>query len=145
MSRRYAVLALSLGLALVVAAIGIAAASEGQRSADGTISNAKSTHEHHQHGTLEGHLPATRHNVTLVSKLRLKNVVPDKIADVGVWNGHAYLAAWGGAEVQVQRRSRRGHPRRDEAEAGRVHPGEGRQRAGRGNPDDQHQHAVLQR
>lgn len=100
MSRRYAVLALILGLALVIAAIGIAAASEGQRSADGTISNAKSTHEHHQHGTLEGHLPETRHNVTLVSKLRLKNVVPDKIADVGVWNGHAYLAAWGGAECK---------------------------------------------
>ena len=100
MSRRYAVLALILGLALVAAAIGVAGASEGQRSVDGTISNAKSTHEHHQHGTLEGHLPATSDNVTLVSKLRLKNVDPDNIADVGVWNNHAYLAAWGGAECK---------------------------------------------
>ena len=100
MSRRYSVLALVLGLALVAAAIGIAAASEGQRSVDGTISNAKSTHEHHQHGTLDGHLPAARENVTLISKLRLKNVDPDNIADVGVWNDHAYLAAWGGAECK---------------------------------------------
>ena len=27
--------------------------------------------------------------------LKLKNVVPEKIADVGVFNGYAYLAAWG--------------------------------------------------
>jgi hypothetical protein len=38
--------------------------------------------------------------VRLVSKLRLKNVVPDKIADVGVLKGHAYLAAWGGAQCK---------------------------------------------
>ena len=100
MSRRYAALALVLGFGLVAAAIGIAAVGEGARSADGTIANAKSTHEHHQHGTLEGHLPATSQNVRLVSKLRLKNVVPDKIADVGVLNNHAYLAAWGGAECK---------------------------------------------
>lgn len=101
MSRRYAVVVLVFGLALVVAAIGIAAAgSEGERSSDGTIANAKSTHEHHQHGTLEGHLPPTSANVRLVSKLRLKNVVPDKIADVGVHGNYAYLAAWGGAECK---------------------------------------------
>ena len=101
MSRRYAVLALILGLALVAAAIRSRwSGRRGQRSVDGTISNAKSTHEHHQHGTLEGHLPATSDNVTLVSKLRLKNVDPDNIADVGVWNDHAYLAAWGGAECK---------------------------------------------
>jgi hypothetical protein len=100
MSRRYVALVLIVGVALVAAAIAIAAASEGTRSADGTIVNAKSTHEHHQHGALEGHLPATSDNVRLVSKLELKNVVEDKIADVGVWNGYAYLAAWGGAECK---------------------------------------------
>ena len=100
MSRRYVALLLVLGLALVGAAIAIAAASEGERSNDGTIANAKSTHEHHQHGTLEGHLPPTSANVRLVSKLRLKNVVPDKIADVGVHGNYAYLAAWGGAECK---------------------------------------------
>lgn len=101
MSKRSATLALVIGgIALVAAAIGIAAASEGARSTDGTIANARSTHEHHQHGTLEGHLPATNDNVRLVSKLRLKNVVPDKIADVGVFDNHAYLAAWGGAQCK---------------------------------------------
>ncbi len=100
MSRRYAALVLVLGLALVAAAIAIAAASEGVRSADGAITNASSTHGHHQHGDIAGHLPASSENVRRVSKLRLKNVVPDKIADVGVWNGHAYLAAWGGAECK---------------------------------------------
>jgi hypothetical protein len=100
MSRRYAALVLILGLALVAVAIAIAAASEPVRSADGTITNAKSTHGHHQHGDIAGHLRASSENVDLVSKLRLKNVVPDKIADVGVWNDHAYLAAWGGAECK---------------------------------------------
>ncbi len=32
----------------------------------------------------------------MVSKLELRNVEPGKIADVGVFNGYAYLAAWGG-------------------------------------------------
>ncbi len=136
MSRRYAALVLILGLALVAAAIAIAAGNEGVRSADGTITNAKSTHGHHQHGDLTGHLPASQANVRLVSKLELKNVVRDKIADVGVWKGHAYLAAWGGAAVQVQRRPRRRHPGHRRAQGGCVHPGEGRQRARRGNPDD---------
>ncbi len=31
----------------------------------------------------------------MVSKLRLDNVVPEKIADVGVHKGYAYLASWG--------------------------------------------------
>ena len=100
MSRKYAVAGLVSGFALVLAAIGIAAAGGDVRSVDGTITNAKSTHGHHQHGDVAGHLPATSSNVKLVSKLRLKNVVPDKIADVGVWKGYAYLAAWGGAECK---------------------------------------------
>ncbi len=49
----------------------------------------------HQHGETNGHLPATSSNVDLVSRLRLKNVVPEKIADVGTHKGYAYLAAWG--------------------------------------------------
>jgi hypothetical protein len=69
------------------------------RSEDGTIDNADATHHHHlgQHGGGEGHLPAgSSGNIQLVSKLALKNVEPGKIADVGVHNGYAYLAAWGG-------------------------------------------------
>jgi hypothetical protein len=50
----------------------------------------------HQHGTTEGHLPPSdTDNIDVVSKLRLKNVVPEKIADVGVLGNYAYLAAWG--------------------------------------------------
>ncbi len=58
------------------------------------------THDHsdrdtHQHGDSGGHLEPVDNNVDLVAKLALKNAVPEKIADVGVHNGYAYLAAWG--------------------------------------------------
>ncbi|MGH8938550.1 MAG: LVIVD repeat-containing protein, partial [Actinomycetes bacterium] len=50
----------------------------------------------HQHGETGGHLPASStDNIDVVSKLKLKNVVPEKIADVGVLGDYAYLAAWG--------------------------------------------------
>ena len=48
-----------------------------------------------QHGPADGHLPATSHNVELVGETSLKNVEPEKIADVSVHKGYAYLAAWG--------------------------------------------------
>ncbi len=73
-------------------------AHDGASSDDGTIDNAKITHAHHdaQHGGVAGHLPSgSTPNVQLVSKLALKNVVPEKIADVGVHKGYAYLGAWG--------------------------------------------------
>jgi hypothetical protein len=98
MKGRYALLALAAVLAL--ATIGSALAHDGASSNDGAIDNAKITHHHHQHGAAGGHLPATSSNVQLVSKLALKNVEPDKIADVGVFNGYAYLAAWGGASCK---------------------------------------------
>ena len=134
MSRRYAVLALVVGLALVAAAISIAARSEGVRSTDGAITNAKGTHGHHQHGDIAGHLPATNANVRLVSKLELKNVVHDKIADVGVCNGYAYLAAWGGAECKYNGVHVVDIRNAAAPEGGRLHPGEGRQRARRRHP-----------
>ena len=62
---------------------------------EGVLSDGSVGHDTHQHGASTGHLPATSANVTVVSKLRLRNVVPEKIADVGVHNGYAYLAAWG--------------------------------------------------
>jgi hypothetical protein len=43
-----------------------------------------------QHGADEGHLPATQHNVNLVSKIQLTDV-PGGIADVGYYDGYAYL------------------------------------------------------
>jgi hypothetical protein len=77
----------------------VAWAHDGASSTDGTIDNAEATHHHEanaQHGGDEGHLASGSENVTLVSKLALKNVEPGKIADVGVHKGYAYLAAWGG-------------------------------------------------
>ncbi len=83
-------------LAASAAAVGVALAHDGASSNDGGVDNAKATHDHHQHGGDVGHLPAGSENVELISKLALKNVEPGKIADVGVFNGYAYLAAWGG-------------------------------------------------
>ncbi|MDO8484058.1 MAG: hypothetical protein Q7S35_03855 [Candidatus Limnocylindrales bacterium] len=64
---------------------------------DGGVSVSEGARDAQQHGDTAGHLnpEGTSENVTLVSKLKLKNAVPEKIADVGVFNGYAYLAAWG--------------------------------------------------
>jgi hypothetical protein len=85
----------------IAATTGIALAHDGATADDGVIDNAKITHNHHagdhQHGEVEGHLdPYHTDNIDLVSSLALKNVEPGKIADVGIHNGFAYLAAWGG-------------------------------------------------
>jgi hypothetical protein len=91
-----------VGVALAsIVTTGVALAYEGSRSVDGVIDNAESTHHHHtvdhQHGDVGGHLdPVHTDNIRLVSALELRNVEPGKIADVGVHNGYAYLAAWGG-------------------------------------------------
>jgi len=77
---------------LVVASVATAASG----APDGGIAVDDGAHDTHQHGASDGHLPASRtSNIELVSKLKLKNVVPEKVADVGVLNGYAYLAAWG--------------------------------------------------
>jgi hypothetical protein len=70
-------------------------------SEDGAIDNAEATHGHdtdgHQHGGVDGHLPAGQSDtVDLVSKLGLSNVEEGGIADVSVYGDYAYLAAWGG-------------------------------------------------
>ncbi|MCY7342953.1 MAG: hypothetical protein LH603_14210 [Pseudonocardia sp.] len=83
---------------------GPASAHDGPSSSDGGIDNAAATHGHDlhdQHGGTGGHLDPTSTNVRLVSKLGLRNVVPGKIADVGVFNGYAYLAAWGGQTCEA--------------------------------------------
>jgi len=46
-----------------------------------------------QHGTDMGHLPASKANVRLISKLELTDV-EGGIADVGYMKGYAYLNAW---------------------------------------------------
>ncbi len=85
-----------LGLTLV-AALGLAlpvALAHPELATDGGVHD-HSDRDTHQHGDGDGHLEPTSSNVSLVSKLKLKNAVPEKIADVGVHKGYAYLAAWG--------------------------------------------------
>ncbi|WP_104132514.1 PA domain-containing protein [Cryobacterium sp. M91] len=78
--------------ALILATTSVASARPGD---DGSISTADGARDAHQHGGTAGHLPATQSNVNVVSKLKMKNAVPEKIADVGVFKNYAYLAAWG--------------------------------------------------
>lgn len=73
---------------------GIAAAHPEPES-DGGLHVSDSSRDAQQHRVTTGHLPGSKTaNVDLVSKLKLKNVVPEKIADVGVLGNYAYLAAW---------------------------------------------------
>ena len=90
-------LRLRVVVVLTVALFGLSGAALASPDPDGGISHSDGGRGTQQHGTNDGHLLPTGSstNVDLVSKLRLKNVVPEKIADVGVLNGFAYLAAWG--------------------------------------------------
>ncbi len=92
MAKRFWLLGVFL-LALSAMAGGAALAHPGHE--DGAVSAEDGARDTEQHGGATGHLPATQENVEVVSKLRLKNVVPEKIADVGVFKDYAYLAAWG--------------------------------------------------
>jgi hypothetical protein len=84
-------------LALTVAiAIGGTASAHPEPESDGGLPHSDGPRDAHQHGETSGHLPpSATDNIEVVSKLRLKNVVPEKIADVGVHENYAYLAAWG--------------------------------------------------
>ena len=87
------------GLALTVAvttALAGAALAHPEPESDGGLPVSDGPRDAHQHGDTTGHLPASKtDNIEVVSKLKLKNVVPEKIADVGVLGDYAYLAAWG--------------------------------------------------
>ena len=95
MNRQRALTRFVVSAAGLLVVAGLATAASG--NPDGGIAVADGARDAHQHGTTEGHLhpEGSSSNVALVSKLKLKNVVPEKIADVGVFNGYAYLAAWG--------------------------------------------------
>ena len=95
MKRRRALMRLAVAAAGLLVAAGVATAASG--GPDGGIAVSDGARDAHQHGITEGHLhpEGSSSNVSLVSKLRLKNAVPEKIADVGVFKGYAYLAAWG--------------------------------------------------
>jgi hypothetical protein len=85
------------GLVLTaVLSISVAGAAYAHPDHDGGYTSSDGARDAHQHGDTEGHLPGSSSgNIEVVSKTALKNVVPEKIADVGVLGDHAYLAAWG--------------------------------------------------
>jgi hypothetical protein len=95
MTKRRVLVWLAVATAGLIVATGVASAHPDHP--DGAIDVSDGARDAHQHGINEGHLhpEGSSSNVALVSKLKLKNVVPEKIADVGVFNGYAYLAAWG--------------------------------------------------
>ncbi|HET7478064.1 MAG TPA: PA domain-containing protein [Rubrobacteraceae bacterium] len=97
MVRRFWLLgALLLALSALV---GGAAFAHDDFTSDGGIREGSVERHLYQHGGDAGHLPSSAKNVDLISKLQLKNVEPEKIADVGVSpsGDYAFLAAWGGA------------------------------------------------
>jgi hypothetical protein len=100
--RKFATMA---GLVTAVAAAAVvvpsAAAHDSSSVADGIIDNAESTHAHdHQHGGEHGHLPATSSNVRVVGKAAINQDTEGRVADVGVHNGYAYLAAFSDPSCQ---------------------------------------------
>lgn len=84
-------------LALLLSTLGGAAEgiprAERKRSAKEKLFNKEVIRPTLQHGPSTDHLPATRSNVKLISKLRLTNV-PGGISDVHYFKGHAYLGGW---------------------------------------------------
>ena len=134
MSKRRVLTRLAASGAAMLLVVGGATAASGDP--DGGVAVEDGARDAHQHGINPGHLQpeGSSSNVDLVSKLKLKNVVPEKIADVGVFNGYAYLAAWGvvtckynGVHVVDVRR-----PRGSEGSC--LHRLQGRQLPGRGRP-----------
>ena len=88
---------LAMRVATVVAAVALSTGVAFAADPDGGVAVSDAYRDAHQHGDTAGHLhpEGSSSNVDLVSKLKLKNVVPEKVADVGVFKGYAYLAAWG--------------------------------------------------
>jgi hypothetical protein len=95
--RRLAAAGLALGVAAIAPAM--AFGHDEMIYSDGALEAGVIERDLHQHGANDGHLPGSSVNVDLVSRLALKNVEPEKIADVGVSadGDTAFLAAWGGA------------------------------------------------
>jgi hypothetical protein len=92
---RLAVAGLVLGVATIAPAV--ASGHDEMIYSDGGLRAGVVERSLDQHGGTGGHLEGSSSNVDLVSRLRLKNVQPEKIADVGVSadGNTAFLAAWG--------------------------------------------------
>ncbi len=88
-------LAAVAAIAVCLGASSAPALGHDEPQSDGGLAVGDDHRDTHQHGDNHGHLAPSVENVDLVSRTRLKNVVPEKIADVGVHKNYAYLAAWG--------------------------------------------------
>jgi hypothetical protein len=89
-------LALALASALAIVSAGLAV-GHAPAASDGAIDGALAVHgraPHAQHGGTAGHLIEGSANVDLIGKVRLSDAAEGKIADVGVWNGFAYLGSF---------------------------------------------------
>jgi len=88
-------LALALASALTLASSSLTVAHDPAAS-DGAIDGALGVHgrAHAQHGGTDDHLLEGSSNVDLIGKVRLSDAAEGKIADVGVWNGFAYLGSF---------------------------------------------------
>ena len=100
MLRRISRLTALTGASTLLAAVAATGASAHSTLVDdGVIDSGKDTHAHDlQHDADDGHLAPVgpTPGLDVLSRTTLKNVVPGKIADVGVHGDTAYLAAWGG-------------------------------------------------
>ena len=88
-------LSLALASTLALVAAGLAVGHDPVQS-DGAIDAARGVHgrAHHQHGGTDGHLLEGSSNVDLIGQVTVGDAAEGKIADVGVWNGFAYLASF---------------------------------------------------
>lgn len=94
-TRRRGLVGVTLAAGLIAAGLAPAWAHP-EAQTDGGVSGKDDPRDAHQHGDSKGHLEASSEGpIKVLSKTRLKNVVPEKIADVGVLGNFAYLAAWG--------------------------------------------------
>jgi hypothetical protein len=94
--RKSARLGFTLAIAATLVLSGPVAAHD--PADDGATDSGLGVHgrAHAQHGTTAGHLidSPTSSNVSLIGKLRVQDAAEGKIADVGVWDGFAYLSSF---------------------------------------------------
>ncbi|MDX8032791.1 hypothetical protein SK803_21455 [Lentzea sp. BCCO 10_0856] len=92
--RRRPVLLAALSALILLTPAAVAHEADGSTSTDGGIDHAEATHGHDQHGGEHGHLPAGNANVKVVGRAAINQDTEGRVADVGVHNGYAYLAAF---------------------------------------------------
>jgi hypothetical protein len=95
MSTRTMARAVAAAASVVLLTASAAAAHDINRlQDDGAVNSGKETHAHDQHGGIDGHLPATSHNVNVIGKIDLFTEAEQegRVADVSAKGNYAYLA-----------------------------------------------------